>query len=412
MKSKLTNIETEDGEKDKRTLDRDRNAFGGNRKVRKRRSFKDKNSKYQVKERKTNRDSIGMLLGRLQGRMTSNGGSSMSHRPADKYPDLIKGVMTADRNASAGFKRRPSLEFFKDLRTQLNTSSSGKQQAEIKPAQSGPVKIYQNGTLKASRDGLNQPNLPADSTSQITGSKSSKDTGKSSGEGKDGSELLSRLHQSEAGNRLHQSEAGSRLNQSEAGSSLHQSEAGSRLHQNETDSRLHGIKDNFNQEMILKRHDIKPIIMPRSKGDLTSKEPSQAKQKPNPVSLDVKTRHEPHPQKKIKIPKGFMGILPKYNPHSKADNQKEQEKQTASKLVKKLEKISSKNKRQEINDTQLNKEELPPGMEEHYLIRSLPLPAHKINRGGQERATFYSYNLANERRLVSSICMQNRLALS
>eukprot|EP00794_Sanderia_malayensis_P016763 gene16763-18457_t len=136
--------------------------LNGGKKVGKRRSFKDKNVKYQVKDRNNNKkESLSMIFGRLQKRIHNGdnkyGSAKVGERP---HPDLIQCAINADRNASVGFRRRPSLEFFQDLRSQVR-ATKGKDnmnQGQVSPrtqlSVGDPVRIYQNGTLKTSRENL------------------------------------------------------------------------------------------------------------------------------------------------------------------------------------------------------------------------------------------------------------------
>ncbi len=311
-------------------------GFKGGRNVGKRSSFKDKNVKYQVKEKNNNRDSLSMMIGKFQKKKPRSEYLSMTGERERQRPDLIQSVMQADRNASVGFRRRPSLEFFQDLRAQVKATNGKHNVANQEQSPRGhanigePVTIYQNGTLRSSRDNLNDYGHPVDVQ----------------GLGKDkenrGSVEAMDKHS---------------MNIKERKKDL-------------TEISVQGTNDNRTRPVIKDGKN--------KKADKTSEKDKQ------------------HTQKKLKLPKGFLGILPKSNSHPNMNV--EAKDRNSKNTTNKNSTISSKSYNKKDDEYSRNTDS---DINEHYLIRSLPLPTHGSHRAaGHEKISFYSYNLTNERKQV------------
>ena len=303
-----------------------RDNIGGSRNVRKRSSFKDKNAKYRERMKELNRGSIGHILDRLNIKRGLNGVgkggniySSLPYRAGerDSRPDLIQSVMDADKNAGKEFTRRPSLEFFQDLRSQLN---SGRKHEGTKLQRSDvPVTIFHNGNLRASRDNLQDLDTSDD--------------------------LVERTSDNQSNAEITSIPDENVKEQSEGSSS--------------NDIPVSRIDEDSRYRVVISGAELKKKI--------TTERPNEK----NGLHSYIKpASHQPHPQRKIKLPKGFIGILPKYRPQTQNDEKKRFDKPTKG-FAK-----SKKSEGADVNFSTINSSPLPDDRnKEHYLIRTLPLPS-------------------------------------
>ena len=351
-------------------------SFKGSRNVRKRGSFKEKNEKYKSRTRTINRDSIGHLLDKLNLKKALNhqsGGSSLPNRPGERgtRPDLIQSVLDADKHAGREFTRRPSLEFFQDLRSQLN---SGKKQSPSRPQSTSgiPTTIIHTGALRASREDLASKEPTTDAPKRVPNAESiNKET-----EGR-ASNLQGVSKEIETKDKKRRPYSSSDV----------------------------PVTDLNHIESFKSDNTTKPIINGanrRTKQNDTITSMGNGTPRSKPPTL----QHEPHPQRKIKIPKGFIGILPKYRPQrNRQDLEKENGKRKKNIEIGKSSTISSKIKRKGSPDEHyatISNPNLPQDVEEHYLIRTLPLPTHGSHGIRQDKATLFSSNTSIEQIQVIS----------
>ena len=297
---------------------------GGSRNVRKRSSFKDKNAKYKSRTKELNRGSIGHILDKLHLRKgLGQSGSmyaSLPYRSGERgsRPDLIQSVLDADKTAGKEFTRRPSLEFFQDLSSQLN---SGKKRQSTKAQKTDvPVTIFHNGTLRASRDNLQSLEVEDERVKSVSEPESGSATPKTPEE-----------------------------------------YAKEPLKIPISDIPVSRIDDEITNRVIMNGAEIKSR---KSVENMNEKSDSRTFARPK--------THEPHPQRKIKIPKGFIGILPKRPQRQSMDKE---ENKTVGKT---RNSVTRKTKGETVDrNVHVVNKELPEDVnKEHYLIRTLPLPSH------------------------------------
>ena len=339
------------GEKEKKT-----ESVGGSRNVRKRRSFKDKNAKYRARVKEQNRGSIGHMLDKLhlrKGLNQSRGlSASLPYRAGERgsRPDLIQSVLDADKNAAREFVRRPSLEFFQDLSSQL--SSGSKREAKHKLPQTDiPVTIFHNGALRASRDNLN-----------------------------DGESFDSQKYESSESKNV--TEAAQKAIEIKTKSPA----------RTPNDIPVSRVDDDSAYRVVIDGAGRRKKMV----GNGDEKESSRAFE-------DAKT-HEPHPQRKIKLPKGFTGILPK---HKLQELKIDKESNGTMKLEKTRKGFLKTKKKETIGghvdaNQSLMNNVLPDDVsKEHYLIRSLPLPSHGSHvYTRSDNTMFFSNNLISDSKQV------------
>lgn len=306
----------------------------GSRNVRKRSSFKDKNAKYKARMKEQNRGSIGHMLDKLNLKKGLNHPratfASLPYRTGERgsRPDIIQSVLEADKSAGRGFTRRPSFEFFQDLQSQLN---SGKKREPVqKPHNSDvPVTIFHNGTLRASRDNL-------------------RDSG------------TKELHVDE--------------------NSLDECIPEISFKPVEDEQTIpEGIVNDIPVSNIDLDTDSGPYrVVIDGAERRKQKSPEIGTENDSPRIFIRPKAHEPHPQRKIKLPKGFIGILPK--PKAQPKTVEKENQNINNRSVKTG--SSNKKKRDTLQGRAdsnffFNEHALPnDANKEHYLIRSLPLPSH------------------------------------
>ena len=345
-------------------------SFKGSRNVRKRGSFKEKNEKYKSKTRTINRDSIGHLLDKLNLKKALNhqlGGSSLPNRPGERgtRPDLIQSVLDADKHAGREFTRRPSLEFFQDLRSQLN---SGKKQSPARPQSTSgiPTTIIHTGALRASREDFAGKEPSTDATKRLSDAGSIEKEAEGRGRNLPGARV-----EVEVKNEKRRPYSSSDV----------------------------PVTDLNHIESFRSENTTKPVINGanrRAKQNDTITSMGNGTPRSKPPTL----QHEPHPQRKIKIPKGFIGILPKNRPQIKRqDLEKENSKRKKNTESVKSSTISSKIKRKgspEGHYATISNSNLPQDVEEHYLIRTLPLPTHGSHGIRHDKAIMVLSNMSTE----------------
>ena len=330
-------------------------GIGGSRNVRKRSSFKDKNAKYRARMRELNRGSIGHILDRLnirKGLNTSGRGdnmyASLPYRTGERgsRPDLIQSAMDADKRAGKEFTRRPSLEFFQDLRSQLN---SGRKQEQTKVQRSDvPVTIFHNGTLRASRDNLQTLDVSDDVMDRTSDSESSSEKAAISDEN---------------------------MTQLSEDSSV-------------SDVPISRIGGDSSYRVVI------------NGAELKNKKSVENRNETNSAHTVIgSTTQEPHVQRKIKLPKGFNGILPKYRPQPQSTVRE----RTSSfdKVIKTFTR-SKRNEGTEANFSTIRSSNVvDDGQKEHYLVRTLPLPSLGSHGGAK-----------SERRMSADGSMDNKQVCS
>ena len=327
----------------------------GSRNVRKRSSFKDKNVKYRARMKELNRGSIGHILDRLnirKGLNASGKGSNMfaslPYRTGERgsRPDLIQSVMDADKRTGKEFTRRPSLEFFQDLSSQLNT---GKKQEQAKVQWTDtPVTIFQNGALRASRNSLQNVSTQDELV------RSSSDY-----------EIDSITTPTPVENVKELSEEGSM-----------------------NDVPVSNIDEEIAYRVVINGAELKS----KKSGENLNKE-SAWHDRVKPAT------HESQSQRKIKLPKGFIGILPKYKPQVQNTG-----KEDTIRLEKAKKSLAKRRKSEgfdssfpKMNSNTSNDED----RKEHYLIRSLPLPSHSNHRGAKADNAMFSNDFMESKQVCT-----------
>ena len=329
----------------------------GSRNVRKRSSFKDKDAKYRARMKELNRGSIGHILDKLnirRGLNASGKGSNMfaslPYRAGERgsRPDLIQSVMDADKRTGKEFTRRPSLEFFQDLRSQLNT---GKKQEQTKVQRTDmPVTIFHNGALRASRDSLQNVSRPDDLVTTSTNDEINSETTPTLGE-----------------NVKDFPEKGS-IN----------------------DVPVSNIDEEIAYRVVINGAELK-----NKKSGENSNETSASSNHAKPAA------HEPQSQRKIKLPKGFIGILPKYKPQVQTT-----EKEDTIRLEKAKKGLAKRRKSEDfdINFSKINSNiSYDDDKKEHYLIRSLPLPSHSSHRGAKGDKAMLSNDFMDSKQVCARL---------
>ena len=352
QKSNIVDIELDEKEGPDETANkREDRGLKGSRNVRKRSSFKDKNQKYQARSRTLNRGSIGHLLDKLHLKkgLQDVSAFSLPHRSTERStrPDLIQSVMEADKNAGRAFTRRPSLEFFQDLNSQLN---SGRKEPRSKSQNEPdvPVTIFHNGTLRSSRDNLNDLKKPGEDAEN-------RKPGYFGGIGNIATEAVK---------------------DEQRRNIIETVENKSKVVETKTTVVIDG------SERFKKRKDT-------TNGEETSRKFYRG------------ASHEPHPQKKIKLPKGFIGILP--NTKNRAPKNSTHDTDNGNKNSTKRWNFGKSRKKDSIDGklSSVNNNVSPADSKEHYLIRTLPLPSHGSHGVVRhDAAAFFSSNLNRDYKQV------------